>query len=785
MRKKTGLGIILSMVLFLLLPLYGCSSSSSGDGAATAQLEGTLAKGPVHGATIDVYTIDNGGKGDRIVGGTTDENGFYSIALDLGSYDGPLYVEATGGSYTDEATGAQKSLAGTLRAALPEAAGKNNTACITPLTELAVRKAGTILNAASIEASNKMISQFLGDDGDILTDHPFDPTRENAGDGAREPERIYTMILAALSVMADEENLEIEQLLAHLENDLKNNILDETGVRLKKAIGDFHAGPNNRSGGNAAATIQAVETIRQKGLEPVGDLKDVKKALLSFLQEPTKENFAALDELRLLAPQTPESHLYAALGELTDIYYSEAAEFFRQDLGIDFDADWDSLEAHIEDALLNMDNYSEQFLDAIREINLRLDGVSQHLEQAEGAYIHISLTGFDTVYLDDIDIHLLQTFTHLLRAGCNYIESIDFVVDQWDVNGEDIRDVEDPTEAQIETFFTNNPDLLTYADKAKLAAFRNAIEDASLSFSEVFESLEAMPGEKRNRRVQHAFYLPGDFALTLGKILNEETMASILDALNDPEGEIIVPHEEEIDERVVVGDDGYAYWQSTIDLYLMALRPNPEFSGYTLYDVAQGETSPRDFLALIHSVGEDEDVILYTEGEPSEYVLGLTETYLEDPIPTYTIAEAADIPADGSKTGWDSIDPLVENEHLTIKLAQNEGGLLMMFESDTMNPRIHSFRSYGRGSWQSLDVDSWGGEWRAGYNENGDYEDLGTAPFHESDVSSAVEAQFSGRVLEGLTTPGNVNSYYYELRQEGKDTVRNWMEIKFLPESTQ
>ncbi|MGM0454260.1 MAG: hypothetical protein ACQERN_13970, partial [Thermodesulfobacteriota bacterium] len=467
MQKSIQFSLVLLLAGLLLLPLWGCNDSGGGGGSSddggtvsTSTLDGTLSKGPTAGAEVQVFTVANGKKDKRIGEGTTDDTGQYEIDLELDGYDGPLYIEANGGTYIDEATGNETNLEATLRAAIPEVASDRITGCITPLTELAVRKAGTALDANTIRASNEMLSQMLGDEGeggDILSDRPFDPTQANAGDTAKETEKTYTMILAALSQMAQTQD--IEQVLNELEKDLDDNKLDTNGQQLQDAIEAFTASDQNKAGlDDAAGTIkERIQTIAENGMEPTGDLADLKTALTDFLREPTKANFTTFNNLFPLTQESAEAHLFAALGELTAIYESDAAAFFKDQLNIDFGTDFDAEADAIEKALLSMDNYDQQVLNTIAEINDRLSGVKGHLEKAEGANINISLTGFDTVYLDDVDIKLLKAMTNALIAGCSYIEAVDFSVDQWEVNGTDFRQIEEPTDADTAAFFENNP----------------------------------------------------------------------------------------------------------------------------------------------------------------------------------------------------------------------------------------------------------------------------------------------------------------------------------------
>jgi len=155
----------------------GGSSSTSGTGGSTGAstatvVSGVASKGLINGGTVTVYALNDGGSiGSSILGtATTAADGTYSI--DIGTYNGNVLVEVTNGTYIDEATGIDTPNA-TLRAALTGATG-NVTVAVTPMTELAVKKAGTALTKSAIEDANSIISAMAG--VDIIGTIPADAT---------------------------------------------------------------------------------------------------------------------------------------------------------------------------------------------------------------------------------------------------------------------------------------------------------------------------------------------------------------------------------------------------------------------------------------------------------------------------------------------------------------------------------------------------------------------------------------------------------------------------------
>ena len=128
---------------------------------------GAVVKGPVSGAQVCAYRVVANGRGAALGSCTTsDTAGNYSFAVPAGT--GPLWVEATGGSYTDEATGVTATLpAGSpLRSIITANAGTVDT-MLTPLTTLALNAAaaavgtGGTLDAAAFSAAAALLLSNL------------------------------------------------------------------------------------------------------------------------------------------------------------------------------------------------------------------------------------------------------------------------------------------------------------------------------------------------------------------------------------------------------------------------------------------------------------------------------------------------------------------------------------------------------------------------------------------------------------------------------------------------
>ena len=89
----------------LLTTLIACTALLSGCfnvEPETVNVSGKVTKGPMAGATVSLYNVDNAGaaNGAAVASTTTDANGDWTVSVPAGS--GLLLVQASGGSYVDE-----------------------------------------------------------------------------------------------------------------------------------------------------------------------------------------------------------------------------------------------------------------------------------------------------------------------------------------------------------------------------------------------------------------------------------------------------------------------------------------------------------------------------------------------------------------------------------------------------------------------------------------------------------------------------------------------------------
>lgn len=194
----------LIMTASLGLWLAGCGGSG-GDSAspgtpvvAANTVAGVASKGPLLGASVCAYAVTNGAKGAQI-GACVQSAAGGAYTLDLGAYTGAVLLEATGGSYVDEATGATLTLTTTLHGVLANFAGGNASAALTPLTELSYQLASASaggLSTANIQAATASVQTNFGV-ADIVATQPVDAL--SLPSPVTTDQKAYALALAALS----------------------------------------------------------------------------------------------------------------------------------------------------------------------------------------------------------------------------------------------------------------------------------------------------------------------------------------------------------------------------------------------------------------------------------------------------------------------------------------------------------------------------------------------------------------------------------------------------------
>ena len=216
---------------------------TEGVGAATTVVLPTLdvfasvVKGPVAGASCNIYAVDDSGQADSTSQGTATSDASGALTFSNVHFEGTGLVTCTGGTYTDESTGATLD-APTLRSVLDVFEGTVNEGTgllespsyvVSPLTEMAVQAAAGNLNNFGDEAD--AINLRFGIRFDITRVLPTAVGEVALGaDGAAEGDR-YGSVLALLSQLdADNADQDMAALLSNLVADIADGTYSQANL---------------------------------------------------------------------------------------------------------------------------------------------------------------------------------------------------------------------------------------------------------------------------------------------------------------------------------------------------------------------------------------------------------------------------------------------------------------------------------------------------------------------------------------------------------------------------
>lgn len=197
---------------------------TEGVGATTPVINPTLnvtasvVKGPVSGASCDIFAVDDNGAAITPAQATATSGDAGSVTFTDVHFAGTGLVSCSGGTYIDESTGVELD-APTLRAVVEVSEGTETTPAVSyvvsPLTEMAVQAAGADLNDAADQA--EAINARFGIRFDTTQVAPTAVGVDALGaDGADEADR-YGSVLALISQLdADDTNNDIAAVLMNL-----------------------------------------------------------------------------------------------------------------------------------------------------------------------------------------------------------------------------------------------------------------------------------------------------------------------------------------------------------------------------------------------------------------------------------------------------------------------------------------------------------------------------------------------------------------------------------------
>ena len=203
---------LLSAIAMTLLMATACGGGGGIDvGSGGTGISGSVIKGPTANATVIAYAVTAGQPDAKIGSATTDGNGNYSMTL--GAYSGPVMLQASAGTYRDEATGALMTMASgdVMTAVLPSVATGATVSGVqvTPVTSMAQTRAQQMtggMTESNIAAANTAMGNYFSV-SDILHVQPMNPLVPGSGGNAGPDARNYGMTLAAMSQYAKSINM--------------------------------------------------------------------------------------------------------------------------------------------------------------------------------------------------------------------------------------------------------------------------------------------------------------------------------------------------------------------------------------------------------------------------------------------------------------------------------------------------------------------------------------------------------------------------------------------------
>jgi hypothetical protein len=223
---------LLSAIAMTLLMATACGGGGGIDvGSGGTGISGSVIKGPAANATVVAYALSAGQPGAQIGSATTDANGNFTMAL--ASYTGPVMLQASVGTFRDEATGTLMTMAAgdVMTALLPSVAtGATATGVqVTPVTSMAQTRAQQMtggMTEANIAAANTAMGDYFSV-SDILHVQPMNPLVPGSGAGASSDARNYGMTLAAMSQYAKSLNMaNTSALVTSMMSDASDGMMD-------------------------------------------------------------------------------------------------------------------------------------------------------------------------------------------------------------------------------------------------------------------------------------------------------------------------------------------------------------------------------------------------------------------------------------------------------------------------------------------------------------------------------------------------------------------------------
>jgi len=256
----------LSAAALLALAACGGGGGSTVDAGMSTPVQGVISgvatKGPMNKATVTAYGINGGQMGAQIATATTDANGNFTMTI--GGYAGPVMMQVSGGSYTDEATGTVMPLAAgdVMTAIMPsvKAGATNSGIQVTPITAMAQAMAQHMtggMTDTNIAAANTAMGNNFSV-SDILHTAPMNPLLTGSGSGANQDAQNYGMTLAAMSKYAQTQGMSSSSaIVTAMMNDATDGVLNgmagSTPVQMGGMVGGVSLPASAGTSGMGAA----------------------------------------------------------------------------------------------------------------------------------------------------------------------------------------------------------------------------------------------------------------------------------------------------------------------------------------------------------------------------------------------------------------------------------------------------------------------------------------------------------------------------------------------------
>lgn len=223
---------LLSAIAMTLLMATACGGGGGIDvGSGGTGISGSVIKGPTANATVIAYAVTAGQPGAQIGSATTDANG--NFTMPIGSYTGSVMLQASAGTFRDEATGALMTMASgdVMTAMLPSVATGATVSGVqvTPVTSMAQTRAQQMtggMTESNIAAANTAMGNYFSV-SDILHVQPMNPLVPGSGSAANPDARNYGITLAAMSQYAKSLNMaNTSALVTSMMSDASDGMMD-------------------------------------------------------------------------------------------------------------------------------------------------------------------------------------------------------------------------------------------------------------------------------------------------------------------------------------------------------------------------------------------------------------------------------------------------------------------------------------------------------------------------------------------------------------------------------